>query len=41
MEAAVWNVRLPRVILSILVGACLSAGASYQGVKIQWLLQMF
>lgn len=33
MEAAVWNVRLPRVILSILVGACLSAaGASYQGV---------
>ena len=33
MEAAVWNVRLPRVILSVLVGACLSAaGASYQGV---------
>ena len=33
MEAAVWNVRLPRVILSVLVGSCLSAaGASYQGV---------
>lgn len=33
MEAAVWNVRLPRVILSVLVGTCLSAaGASYQGV---------
>lgn len=33
MEAAVWNVRLPRVLLSVLVGACLSAaGASYQGV---------
>ncbi len=33
MEAAIWNVRLPRVILSVLVGACLSAaGASYQGV---------
>lgn len=33
MEAAVWNVRLPRVILSVLVGACLSAaGAAYQGV---------
>ena len=33
MEAAVWNIRLPRVLLSVLVGACLAAaGASYQGV---------
>lgn len=33
MQAAVWNVRLPRVLMSILVGACLSAaGAAYQGV---------
>ena len=33
VEAAVWNIRLPRVILSVLVGACLAAaGASYQGV---------
>lgn len=33
MAAAVWNIRLPRVILSVLVGACLAAaGASYQGV---------
>lgn len=33
MEAAVWNVRLPRVLLSVMVGACLSAaGGSYQGV---------
>ncbi len=33
MEAAVWNVRLPRILLSVMVGACLSAaGASYQGV---------
>ena len=33
MESAVWNIRLPRVIMSVLVGACLaSAGASYQGV---------
>ena len=33
MEAAVWNIRLPRVILSVLVGACLaSAGSAYQGV---------
>jgi iron complex transport system permease protein len=32
-EAAVWNVRLPRVIMSVLVGACLAAaGAAYQGV---------
>ena len=33
MEAAVWNIRLPRVILSVLVGGCLaSAGGAYQGV---------
>ena len=33
MEAAVWNIRLPRVILSALVGACLAAaGCAYQGV---------
>ena len=33
MEAAVWNVRLPRVLLSVMVGASLAAaGASYQGV---------
>ena len=33
MATAVWNIRLPRVILSVLVGACLAAaGASYQGV---------
>ena len=33
MAAAVWNIRLPRVLLSVLVGACLAAaGASYQGV---------
>lgn len=33
METAVLNVRLPRVLLSVLVGACLSAaGAAYQGV---------
>ncbi len=33
MEAAVWNIRLPRVVLSVLVGMCLAAaGASYQGV---------
>lgn len=33
METAVWNIRLPRVLLSVLVGGCLSAaGASYQGV---------
>ena len=33
METAVWNIRLPRVVMSVLVGACLaSAGASYQGV---------
>lgn len=33
MQAAVWNVRLPRVLMSVLVGACHSAaGAAYQGV---------
>ena len=33
MEAAVWNVRLPRVLMGVRVGACLSAaGAAYQGV---------
>lgn len=33
MEAALWNIRLPRVLLSVLVGACLAAaGASYQGI---------
>ncbi len=33
MEAAVWNIRLPRVLLSVLVGACLAgAGACYQGI---------
>ena len=33
MQAAVWNVRLPRVLMSVLVGAFLSAaGAAYQGV---------
>ena len=30
---AVWNVRLPRILLAVLVGACLSAaGAAYQGI---------
>ncbi len=33
VEAAVWNIRLPRVVLSVLVGACLAAaGGAYQGV---------
>ncbi|MFW5651789.1 MAG: FecCD family ABC transporter permease [Acetivibrio ethanolgignens] len=33
VETAVWNIRLPRVVLSVLVGCCLAtAGASYQGV---------
>ena len=33
MEAAVWNIRLPRVLMSVLVGACLAAaGGAYQGV---------
>ncbi len=33
MESAVWSIRLPRVVLSVLVGGCLAAaGACYQGV---------
>lgn len=33
VESAVWSIRLPRVILSVLVGACLAAaGGAYQGV---------
>lgn len=33
MQVAVWNVRLPRILLSVLVGSSLSAaGAAYQGV---------
>lgn len=33
MESAVWNIRLPRILLSVLVGAGLSAaGAGYQAV---------
>lgn len=33
METAIINIRLPRVLLSVLVGMCLAAaGASYQGV---------
>lgn len=33
MEAAVWNIRLPRVLMSVLVGTCLAAaGGAYQGV---------
>ena len=33
MEAVAWNIRLPRILLSCMVGCCLStAGASYQGV---------
>ncbi|HBR09467.1 MAG TPA: hypothetical protein DD735_11335, partial [Clostridiales bacterium] len=33
MEAAVWNIRLPRIILAGLVGICLcAAGGAYQGV---------
>lgn len=33
MQAAVWNIRLPRIVLASLVGCCLSvAGATYQGV---------
>ena len=33
MEAVVWNVRLPRILMACLVGCCLScAGAAYQGV---------
>lgn len=30
---AVWNVRMPRILLAVMVGSCLAAaGASYQGV---------
>ncbi|PXV93433.1 iron complex transport system permease protein [Lachnotalea glycerini] len=33
MEIIFWNVRLPRIILAILVGSCLSvAGACFQGI---------
>ena len=33
MELAVFNIRLPRIVLACLVGACLAvAGASYQGI---------
>ena len=33
METVVFNIRLPRILLACLVGACLSvAGAAYQGV---------
>lgn len=33
MEAVAWNIRLPRILLSCMVGCCLScAGASFQGV---------
>ena len=33
MESAAWNIRLPRILMSVLVGSCLaSAGAAYQGV---------
>ena len=33
METALWNIRLPRVVLSVLVGASLAAaGSAYQGV---------
>ena len=33
METALWNIRLPRVILSVLVGVSLAAaGSAYQGV---------
>ena len=32
-EAVAWNIRLPRILLSCMVGCCLSiAGASFQGV---------
>ena len=31
--AAVWNIRLPRILMAVFVGACLgAAGAAYQGV---------
>ena len=33
MESAIWNIRLPRVLLSVLVGMSLAAaGSAYQGV---------
>lgn len=33
MEAAVWNIRLPRILTSVMVGMCLSAaGAAFQGI---------
>ena len=33
MEAVAWNIRLPRILLSCMVGCCLSAaGAAFQGV---------
>ncbi|MEG2098126.1 MAG: iron ABC transporter permease [Pseudoflavonifractor sp.] len=33
METILWNVRLPRIVLACMVGACLSAaGCAYQGV---------
>lgn len=33
MKSAVWNIRLPQVVLSVLVGTCLaSAGSAYQVV---------
>ena len=33
VESAVWNIRLPRVLLSVLVGTCLAAaGGAYQGI---------
>ncbi len=33
INAVVWNIRLPRILMACLVGCCLScAGASYQGV---------
>ena len=34
MQAAVWNVRLPRVIMSVLVGACLSAAGAGFGAAL-------
>ena len=33
METILWNIRLPRILLACMVGACLSgAGAAYQGI---------
>ena len=34
MQAAVWNVRLPRVLMSVLVGACLSAAGAGFGAAL-------